>query len=79
MLTASRGSEYSFEGEPVAGSEMPGSVFTSALVQGIRSGAADVDRDGFISVDDAYEYAFDQLRTTRSAADAAALVVRRRR
>ena len=63
VLTASRGSEYSFEGEPVAGSEMPGSVFTSALVNGIRSGAADVDRDGFISVDDAYEYAFDQLRT----------------
>ncbi|HEY5846022.1 MAG TPA: hypothetical protein VIT42_04435 [Microlunatus sp.] len=62
VLTASRGSEYSFEGEPVAGSEMPGSVFTSALVNGIRSGAADVDRDGFISVDDAYEYAFDQLR-----------------
>lgn len=63
VLTASRGSEYSFEGEPVAGSEMPGSVFTSALVKGIRSGAADLDRDGFISVDDAYEYAFDQLRT----------------
>ena len=63
VLTASRGSEYSFEGEPVAGLEMPGSVFTSALVHGIRSGAADVDRDGFISVDDAYEYAFDQLRT----------------
>jgi hypothetical protein len=62
VLTASRGSEYSFEGEPVAGSEMPGSVFTSALVQGIRSGTADVDRDGFVSVDDAYEYAFDQLR-----------------
>lgn len=62
VLTASRGSEYSFEGEPVAGSQMPASVFTSALVQGIRSGAADVDRDGFISVDDAYEYAFGQLR-----------------
>jgi hypothetical protein len=62
VLTASRGTEYSFEGQPVPGSEMPGSVFTSALVRGIRSGAADVDRDGFVSVDDAYEYAFGELR-----------------
>ncbi|MGH3461966.1 MAG: caspase family protein, partial [Kribbellaceae bacterium] len=62
VLTASRGSEYSFEGEPVPGSAMPGSVFTSALVAGIRSGAADNDHDGYISVDDAYAYAFDQIR-----------------
>ncbi len=62
VLTASRGSEYSFEGEPVPGSAMPGSVFTSALVDGIRTGAADNDHDGYISVDDAYAYAFDQIR-----------------
>jgi hypothetical protein len=62
VLTASRGSEYSFEGEPVPGSAMPGSVFTSALVAGIRTGAADTDHDGYISVDDAYAYAFDHLR-----------------
>jgi hypothetical protein len=64
VLTASRASEYSFEGEPVPGSAMPGSVFTSALVAGIRSGAADADNDGWISVDDAYTYAFDQVRVT---------------
>jgi hypothetical protein len=64
VLTASRASEYSFEGEPVAGSAMPGSVFTSALVAGIRSGAADADNDGYISVDDAYAYAFDHVRAT---------------
>jgi Caspase domain len=64
VLTASRASEYSFEGDPVPGSAMPGSVFTSALVAGIRSGAADADNDGWISVDDAYTYAFDQVRAT---------------
>lgn len=64
VLTASRASEYSFEGNPVPGSAMPGSVFTTALVAGIRSGAADADRDGLISVDDAYAYAFDQVRAT---------------
>lgn len=64
VLTASRASEYSFEGEPVAGSAMPGSVFTSALVSGLRSGAADTDRDGTVSVDDAYAYVFDQVRAS---------------
>ena len=34
----------------------------SLVGRGIRSGAADVDRDGFVSVDDAYEYAFGELR-----------------
>jgi hypothetical protein len=63
VLTASRGTEYSFEGEPVQGEDAArGSVFTSALVRGIRSGAADTDQDGYISVDDAYTYAFDQVR-----------------
>jgi hypothetical protein len=64
VLTASRGSEYSFEGEPVPGQDIPGSVFTHALVDGIRSGAADLDRDGYVSVDDAYGYAFDKVRSS---------------
>lgn len=47
---------------PVAGAVQPGSVFTSALVAGIRTGEADRDRDGHISVDEAFEYAYDELR-----------------
>ena len=63
VLTASRGSEYSFEGEPLQGEDdARGSVFTSALIAGIRSGKADTDDDGDISVDDAYAYAFEQVR-----------------
>ncbi len=64
VLTASRGSEYSFEGQPVPGQDVPGSVFTKALVDGLRSGAADLDGDGYVSVDDAYGYAFDQVRSS---------------
>jgi hypothetical protein len=63
VLTASRGTEYSFEGTPTPHAAIPGSVFTNALVTGIRSGAADTDDDGFVSVDDAYTYAFDEMRT----------------
>ena len=63
VLTASRGSEYSFEGDPLEGAAAQGSVFTGALVRGIVSGAADLDSDGYISVDDAYAYAFEQVRS----------------
>ncbi|GHG68593.1 caspase, EACC1-associated type [Streptomyces griseocarneus] len=62
VLTASRAHEYSFEGTPLSGRESPGSVFTSALVAGLRSGAADTDGDGFVSVDEAYEYAAKEVR-----------------
>lgn len=62
VLTASRASEYSFEGEPLPGASSHGSVFTGALVEGLRSGAADSDGDGWVSVDDAYAYAFERVR-----------------
>lgn len=67
VLTASRGTEYSFEGTPLPGAvSEAGSVFTGALVQGLRTGDADRDNDGFISVDEAYAYAFDSLRTANA-------------
>jgi formylglycine-generating enzyme required for sulfatase activity len=59
VITASRRTELSFEtsadGAPVR------SVFTSTLVRGLRSGEADRDRDGVVSVDEAYEYTFDAM------------------
>ena len=66
VLTASNAQEYSFEGGAtgnlVEGSATPGSVFTTALLDGLSDGAADVDGDGFISVDEAYDYACRQVR-----------------
>ena len=41
VLTASTATEYSFEGEPTDAASRAGSVFTAALVQGLRTGAAD--------------------------------------
>ncbi|SNS72649.1 CheY chemotaxis protein or a CheY-like REC (receiver) domain [Asanoa hainanensis] len=54
VLTASRATEYSFEGDPL---EPHPSVFTAALVEGLRSGAADTDDDGLITVDEAFAFA----------------------
>ena len=67
-LSASTALEYAFEEEdPATGiNELapaaPGSLFTSCLVDGLRSGEADMDRDGLISVDELYDYVCDRVR-----------------
>jgi hypothetical protein len=66
VLTASAATEYSFEGEPTD-EAAAGSVFTAALVQGLRTGEADADHDGYVSVDDAYAYVFDQVQAAGAA------------
>jgi hypothetical protein len=62
VLTASRASEYSFEGKPLAGQSEAGSVFTAGLVDGLRTGAADADGDGYVSLDEAYDFAYGRVR-----------------
>lgn len=61
VLTASSAMEYSFEGDTLAGEGRP-SVFTSAVVDGLGTGAADRNGDGYISVDELYDYAYDRVR-----------------
>jgi uncharacterized caspase-like protein len=66
-LTASDELEYAFEETDPAsinelGAAEPGSLFTRCLVEGLRSGEADADRDGAISVDDLYDYVKQQVR-----------------
>jgi len=60
VLTASRANQRSWEGDPVGGVTGP-SVFTSAVVEGLRTGAADTDGDGYVSVDEAYAYAYQKV------------------
>ena len=67
VLTASAATEYSFEGDPTDTAAPAGSVFTAALVQGLRTGAADIDHDGHVSVEDAYAYVFDQVQAAGAA------------
>jgi len=63
VLTASRGTEYSFEGDHVTGGGGP-SVFTGALVDGLRTGDADSDRNGLITVTELYEYAYKKIKAS---------------
>ncbi len=66
ILTASSGMEYAFEGADLVLAEGEPSVFTGAVVRGLASGDADLDRDGQISVDDLYEYVFAEIRAASS-------------
>jgi hypothetical protein len=65
ILTASRSYEYSFEGESLSGEEPSGSVYTTGLVEGLRSGDADTDQAGYTSVLDAHNYAYSFVRRVR--------------
>ena len=56
VITASSAMEYAFEaGELADTREVPPSVFTSALVQGLATGEADRDQDGLVGLDELYE------------------------
>lgn len=55
VLTASDSTQYAFDGDVVRGAAEP-SRFTSVLVSGLSTGEADLDQDGFVTVDDAYEF-----------------------
>ncbi|TDO43328.1 caspase domain-containing protein [Kribbella sp. VKM Ac-2527] len=60
VLTASDATQYAFEGDNLVGRATP-SIFTSSVTRGLQTGAADIDGDGLVSVDDMYEYARRQL------------------
>ena len=59
VLTASDATQFAWEGDKVIG-ETDNSLFTHFLVKGLE-GEADSDGDGKITVDELYDYAFDQI------------------
>ncbi|MEU8386866.1 caspase family protein [Micromonospora sp. NPDC048843] len=62
VLTASSATEYAFEGGDLTRAEAGTSVFTTALVDGLATGEADLGGDGEISVDELYDYTYRQVR-----------------
>ncbi|GAA2254944.1 caspase, EACC1-associated type [Streptomyces indiaensis] len=65
VLTASTALQYAHEGDrDVRYSRAPAqpSVFTSAVVNGLRDGSADLDGDGLVSVDELYDYVHERVR-----------------
>ena len=62
ILTASNAVEYAWEGDDLLG-KATRSVFTHFLVQGLQTGAADLNGDGQVSLDELYDYVYEQVVT----------------
>lgn len=63
VMTASRATEYAFEGDRAADGSQT-SIFTGTMVSGLESGDADTDEDGVISVDDLFDYVVHEVQRT---------------
>ncbi len=62
VLTSSTSTQYSFEQE---GSDL--STYTRYLVEGIETGAADLDSDGMVSIDELHRYAKGKVQEAAPA------------
>jgi hypothetical protein len=62
VITATGALEYAFEGGQLADGQPDPSVFTAAMVRGLATGEADRNRDGWVGLDELYEYVFDAVR-----------------
>ncbi|MDJ0716305.1 MAG: SUMF1/EgtB/PvdO family nonheme iron enzyme [Prochloraceae cyanobacterium] len=60
ILTSSTSTQYSFEQE---GSEL--SLYTKYLIQGIKTGEADLDEDGFVSLGELHNYASEKVQEVK--------------
>jgi DNA-binding beta-propeller fold protein YncE len=61
VLTASSATEYAFDGDDLSEADGTPSVFTRALVRGLETGAADLDGDGEITIDELYDYTYREV------------------
>ncbi|MFE4828534.1 caspase domain-containing protein [Streptomyces sp. NPDC056672] len=62
LITASTAREYAFEAGEVAKEDPRPSVFTGELIRGLKTGAADLDGDGEITLDELYQFLFDAVQ-----------------
>ena len=63
VITASGAVEYAFEGGALTQTGDPApSVFTAAMVRGLATGEADRDQDGYVDLDELYDYVYDSVR-----------------
>lgn len=62
VLTSSTATQYSFEQ-----TESDLSIYTRYIVEGIESGAADMDSDGWIAIDELHDYAQKKVREAAPA------------
>jgi hypothetical protein len=62
ILTATDATQYAWEGSQLIGNA-ENSVFTHFLIEGLETGLADRDKDGEISIDELYDYVYENIVT----------------
>ena len=62
VITATDATQYALEGDQVIG-DVETSLFTHFLIEGLRTGQADSDRDGRITLDELYDYVYEHVRS----------------
>jgi uncharacterized caspase-like protein len=60
VLTATDSTQYAWEGDRIIGNSDK-SVFTHYILQGLKTGEADRNGDGVITVDELYDYVYEQV------------------
>ena len=63
VLTATDSTQYAWEGDQIIG-DAQNSLFTHFLIEGLKTGAADRDDDGVVTVDELYDYVREQVVNT---------------
>ncbi|WP_240496705.1 caspase family protein, partial [Streptomyces torulosus] len=66
VLTATNRTEYAWEGDHLSELNPEPSRFTGAIIEGLRTGEADSNADGRVSVQDLYEYVCERLHAARA-------------
>ncbi len=62
VMTATDSTQYAWEGDQVIG-EADKSIFTHYLVEGLKTGVADANTDGWITLDELFDYVHAQVVT----------------
>lgn len=66
VLTASNAFEYAFEEERLSLEAPQASVFTDVLLEGLSSGAADLNGDGWVDAQELFNYVHREVRARRA-------------
>ncbi|MPY65029.1 caspase family protein, partial [Streptomyces spongiae] len=66
VLTATNRVEYAWEGDHADPLAPEPSRFTGFIIEGLRTGEADTNRDGLVSVHDLYEYICERMHASHA-------------